>query len=370
MEPRTHQGFAWLAPAIVGLALLIAPAALAAPPMQDCAGMHPDDSGERMKCLYGNLMVQQEETTDMLMMMGQLSEISESQMDRLHKMMDRNTRAMERIPGEDFRQLVRKRTSRCGVAPLDPMDEDGICKGNEECEEVIGDGIGDDIQPCKTKGKPSDREVCVEICEEQGITDPRGFDDDPTDPTNLGADMEEEITDITEEYAEVNEMLAEEIRLRAAAQAFAMDPNASDCDIAINAIAQRSRDDVAVALLILAETVNVLEQICDAAGDFHIGPVPAKVVCSIGAVAAGVTQVLSDLRDNRDGNIDSATMDATVGCVQDLLVEVGSNNDLLDDVLDDLATVKGELMIVREQLDTTIRLLNTPPGRRESFPQR
>ena len=74
------------------------------------------------------------------------------------------------------------------------------------------------------------------------------------------------------------------------------------------------------------------------------------------------------LFENEGGNIDSDTIDATLGCVQDLTASVGGVDEQLMTVMMELETVKGQLVTVQEQLDLTIRLLNTPPGRREGFP--
>jgi hypothetical protein len=293
------------------------------------------------------------------MMTGGFSDTSAAQMERLQRAMDRNARTLDRTPAEGFRQLVRKRVSKCGIAPFDLNDEDGFCTGNEVCLEVTDDDIGDNDGMCETKGALSKREVCVEVCEEEGVTDPRDFDDEPGDLTSRAADIGEELEDLTEGFDEITEMLDQEMQLRAASRALALDDDASACEIAANLIKMRALNRRTIVLIGVAEGVNVAEQSCDELSPDN----PATgAICVAVAVGAGVAQTILDIHEANQGNIDSDTMDATLLCVKDLTEASG-------DIVTLLGAINDQLTTIQEQSDTTIRLLNTPQGRREGFPE-
>jgi len=335
------------------------------PVPENCADTNPGDSGAQMKCMFGNVLAQQSATADMI---GQLPNTTEGQMQRIRNEMGRNTRGMNRTPGMDFRELTKKKQAQCQIREIEGDgigNDDGLCTGNEACMERIGDQIGDDIQPCRTRGNPAQREVCVEICDNEAINaNPDNFDDDPNSDSR-GRDMAEMLTDLTDQNIELNEMLAEEMARTSSARTLAQ--GGEECAVAI--LARRNT-------LLLAgfsgATVGAkaAADLCSHFGNLDISGFNVSPVCAIPEGIATVAVILSNAFLFEDGVIDSDTIDATLGCVQTLNEAAEETQAQLDEVQKQLATVQEQLEVVQQQLGTTLRLIRTPTGRREGFNER
>ena len=197
--------------AIAATAFVLSAGVVTAAPPTPQACSDPD-LGARVRCKFDNVVAQQDTTTDML---TQMPEIPDTQKQALMNQRDRLMTAFGRTTDDDYKQLAKKKDPKCQVAEVmndGKGDDDGICTGNEDCLEVIGDQIGDDIQPCKTTGKPSDREVCVEICDSMAVnSNPDNFDEN-----GRGKDLEDELDDATEQYEALNQVLEEVVMLRSA----------------------------------------------------------------------------------------------------------------------------------------------------------
>ena len=165
-------------------------------------------------------------------------------LERLNRMNERAKKTANRTSNKQFKQLARKNVKICETAELmgdGKGDEDGICEPGEWCEEVLGDNIGNDQQPCKLHGNK--KEVCVEICD---VTTTRPFtapeDDenyaDMEDPIDAEAvqDWEEMYDDVTAQLGDIDELLQEDgkyLAELAAGMAFSRDP-AEACAFSID----------------------------------------------------------------------------------------------------------------------------------------
>jgi hypothetical protein len=361
--------------ALLGAALFLLPtsAPLAGTGNPVPAACDQEDSGERIKCKTQNVLDQQAASVDM---MRQFPGMSDAQMQRLNKHVGRARNSESRTPGRDFKDLTKKRAEKCRIVPLDPNDGDGVCTGNEACKEVIGDGIGDDDGTCKTRGKPSEREVCEEVCDQDAITDPRNFDDDPEESGSLGADVEQGLDDATAEYVEFNGNLEQEnLRLasiRALAGSSTAGAAADACSAALESRANENLVFGAITASTTLETIaNQFNPVCqlDVAG-FNSAP-----VCIIFETLAGIAKIITNGFVFEDGNVSSKHIDQTFECVKSLDAANEAVQGDLEVVKNDLATVKSELSAVQGKLDdlqqalaTTLELLKTPQGQREGFP--
>ena len=332
-----------------------------------------EDSGERIKCKTQNVIDQQEVSTQMML---DFPGMSAAQMERLNKQVGRARNSEGRTPSRDFKELTKKRTNKCHIVPVDPNDDDGICRGNEDCKEVIGDGIGDEDGICKTKGKPSEREVCEEICDQEAITDPRNFDDDPAEAGSLGADVEQGLDDATAEYVEFNENLEQEMLRLASIRALASTHNlAAAGDACALALEGRSNEALVFGAITAATT---LETIADQFGpvcELDVAGFNSAPICIVFETLSGIAELIANGFVFEDGSVDSTHIDNTFECVKSLDAASDAIQGDLEAVKNDLASVKSELSVVQDKLNevqntlmTTIELLKTPQGQREGFP--
>jgi hypothetical protein len=370
LRPRCPARHVPLALFGVALLLLSTSATPAAPVPAAC---DQEDSGERIKCKTQNVLQQQEASVDM---MRKFPGMSDAQMQRLDKQVGRAHNSEGRTAGREFKDLTKKRADKCRIVPVDSNDADGACTGNEACKEAIGDGIGDDDGVCKIHGKPSEREVCEEVCDQDAITDPRSFDDDPEEAGSLGADVEQGLDDATAEYVEFNGNLEQEnlrlSSLRAPAGIPTADAESDACSAALQSRANETLVFAAITASTTLETIaNQFNAVCqlDAAG-FNSAP-----VCIVFETLAGIAKLITNGFVFEDGNVSSTHIDQTFQCVQSLDAANEAVQGDLELVKSDLATVKSELSVVQGKLNelqqslaATLELLRTPQGQREGFP--
>jgi hypothetical protein len=295
-------------------------------------------------------------------------------------------RAQGRASEEDFKQLTKKSALKCQVREIEGDgigDDDGICKGNEDCVEALDDQIGNDDGVCHPRNGKN-RETCVEICDQEAInSDPDNFDDDPNQDSR-GRDLEAELDQATEEYVEINEMLGEETQLRAAAGILAA--NGDPCAAVITA---RSNETLVAALGAANETLrgiaDIFERVCDQSvlgNNAAVACIVLETIASLGSIADWTFQSIEEA-------IDSDTMDQSFACLKNVSSSVGAGAVSADTVhtkLDNLRVSAGEtdaaLDSIQLRLDsleqrvnelqqeiTNVKtLLNTPQGRRDEFP--
>jgi hypothetical protein len=344
-------------PAIPGALLaasLAAAPALAAPPVPQACDQ--TDSGERLKCRFANIVAQQRATADMIVFMPEVPEI---QKQGLMKQVERNDRAQGRTSPQNFKLLTKKPQVSCQVVEIvgDGMgDDDGICTGNENCAEVIGDGIGNDDGICRPRNGPN-REVCVELCDEEAInSDPGNFDDDPV-AGSLGRDLEEQLDDITAQYVEFNGMLEQEVQVRAAAQRLA-----SNGDPCATVFAARVNTNVIAFLVGVAEGARMSADIAERLCDQSVFGTNTAAVCSIVEGIAGVARIVATALQFGDGAVDSDTIDATYACLQSLQVAVGGSNDALAGIQAQMSSFQQQINTVQQRLVGIEQLVNQVGG--------
>jgi hypothetical protein len=348
------------------------------------------DSGERIRCRFGNIISQQRASAEMIAFMPS---VPEKQKQALMKQVERNDRARGRTLAEEFKQLTKKSKTACQVLEIagDNMgDDDGVCTGNEDCVEVMGDQIGDDDGICRPRNGRN-REACVEICDEEAInSDPGNFDDDPTQPS-LGKDVEEQLDDITDQYVELNQMLEQEAQLRSAAGILA-----GSGDPCATVIAARANVNTFAFLVGLAGGLRMGADIAERFCDQTAFGVNTAAVCSVIEGIAGAGQITATIFQFGDSSVDSDTADASFACLKSLSGDLGTlsadvgtlSSDVrgigsavgdgnaalaaiqtrIDDLQLQLNGLRQMVDGVRGQVAEVRQLLSTPQGQREGFP--
>lgn len=348
------------------------------------------DSGERIRCRFGNIISQQRASAEMIAFMPS---VPEKQKQALMKQVERNDRARGRTSAEEFKQLTKKSKTACQVLEIagDNMgDDDGVCTGNEDCVEVMGDQIGNDDGICRPRNGRN-REACVEICDEEAInSDPGNFDDDPTQPS-LGKDVEEQLDDITDQYVELNQMLEQEAQVRSAAGILA-----GSGDSCATVIAARANVNTFAFLVGLAGGLRMGADIAERFCDQTAFGVNTAAVCSVIEGIAGAGQITATIFQFGDSSVDSDTADASFACLKSLSGDLGTlSGDLgtlssdvrgigsavgdgnaalaaiqtrIDDLQLQLNGLRQMVDGVRGQVAEVRQLLSTPQGQREGFP--
>lgn len=386
-----------LLPAI-GLAVVLSslsPALAVAPPPMQC---DQPESGDRIKCKFGNIIEQQRGAAELLDQMGMLPP---TQADALIKHIDRAGRGQSRSDAMSFKQLTRKAKVECQVKEIigdGKGDDDGICTGGEDCEEVLNDQIGNDDGVCRPmNGK--NREVCVEICDDDAInSDPNNFDDDPNANTT-GRDLEESLDDLTEQYEDINLMMAQELSDRTLDQSLQAGGSSSLAGGACSTVLRGRPSSTVTAILVGAAAgarvaADVNERFCDQTAFGFSG----SSVCAVVEGIAGAAGVVATAYQVEGADIDSSTIDAIYACLQETSTATAAAVGAVGNVSGDLAAVSQQVTNVNFSVDTVnqrvvalqqkaatleaqlvetrtmllevIELLNTPQGRRTTFSQR
>lgn len=338
--------------AAVAIAAFSISTSQAAPPA-DCV---QQDSGDRLKCKFQNIIEQQEESATKLSSMGN---IPADRTDKLMRQVGNTMSTNSRTGPSDFKQLTKKGQAQCDIVELlnhaqSNGDGDGICTGNEMCEEDNDDQIGNNDSVCMPKNGKK-REACLQICDAEAIRgNPNNFDDSPG---SRGADFEKVLDDITDDYVELNNNLGQSVAIMAS---FAAQASSDSCGAVLNARpTDKQLDNSFMAAYIAENLAEQADNICnlDAAG-FNVA-VACIVTDGIFIVAKGIADTITSANET----VDSQTIDATLACVKDLQAAAGDQAAQLD-------AIDAKLNTTLEMLNETIELLITPQGQRDGFPNK
>ncbi len=362
----------------------------------ECDGI--SDSGERLKCRHGRVLEEQDRLINNLELnLGQV--IPAEDIARLKNANNRAKKAKDRMTPKQFKSLAKKNAETCDLAEWEG-DGDGICEPGEKCEEVMGDGIGNDDHICKLKGK--NKEVCVEIC--------AGSDDtleDDTDPAYL-ADVEENYDDVTKSLDAANDVLESKGQLMASMAASlltAYEP-ADACKASADWLALGDIAVVTVAKVFSAGArglADILERGCDqsAAGfncatccivaegaamvnavivevtdgvfntiEWYVDTAKQSCMSSISADLQEIKATLGTVASTTSGTSNQLSSAATdiqtiKTTVNNLTTGVSSLSATVDGIQLQIGDMRGEMDL---RFDEVYTLLNTPPGQRPDFP--
>jgi hypothetical protein len=333
--------------------------ASAAPPVPKvCDPSTFPDKGDRLKCHFDNVAAQQTTTAEMI---SDMPEIPANQKKAMMNTAMRGKKAQDRAKGNDYKQLAKKAAVQCQIAEYIPGkgDDDGVCTAGEDCSEELGDGIGDEDGICKPQNGKN-REVCVQICDTEGINDnPDNFDNAAGD--TISDDLEAQLVDSTEQYSELNNELETMMATSSAVQAAAASGN---CNAVFETRASFTTGLIASQVAVtLRGVAGQFSTVCD----LDVAGFNAAPACLVTETLAAMAEVVDDSLEYLTSAIDSDTMDATYACLQEVNTTVGESNDALDEIKLELENVNTRLDTMQQQLDQANLNLLTPQGQRDGF---
>lgn len=319
------------------------------------------DRGQRLKCRLDLLVEKGTRTADVLGAPPYADLLTQGQRDGIASAKRRLEVQRARIGPDLLKAMGRKRDAACRVVECDPalhpacapVDGDGICGKGEDCLEVIGDGAGDDVQPCSPM-HGRNREPCVVTCEDEPVCrEDSNIDED------VAAELEGVYDQMIEGLEEVNEVLpaaAPALRL-ALADAGGEDP------CALHAEGLERTHHALVAMARIGATTfrtgaDVAERLCDQV----VFGFNCAACCVALETSAGLLAATSELVATMEGTINSATIDAAFSCV-------GALSGIVDAQAARLTELEGALGRIEALQAEVVRLLQTPPGRRPNYPE-
>ena len=344
---------------LLTLLAFVSGAAMAAPCSPDDRCLNCADQSERLKCKFDRMTVESKKVLDN---METLPNLTAAQRHGVGKAKERMDREKNRRGKDDFKMLAKKRSARCQLVEYQG-DGDGVCDptnpANELCMEVIGDGIGDDTQPCDPmKGKK--REVCAQICDEEAILLDEGAVDD-----DAAAELEDLYDTMSGHLDEVNATIPETAAMMNAV-AMSREPSV----MATSACAfqppyerhtYEAYKKARWAAVGAQSVADVAERFCDQAYWAFLGSFSGSAACAAGEGVVLAMNIWWDVVDLAESSLDAQMLDAAIACAKEAAADADQTALMIDEV-------QGELAKVRATNAEIMRLLAMPPGQRGGYP--
>lgn len=357
-----------------------------APPQdRDCDGeFQANEYNDRIDCKAENANAAMFEWIDsvidfekMRRELGRASVFTDAQMDHLMSARERAQSAKNRShAAKAFLGPARKQKARnedCYVMEIigdNKGDDIQPCEKDEDCSEVLGDGIGDDNGICKIKGNPNQREVCIEICQQPLLDDEDAYDPDAAADTEQGLEeLEIALNDATSEVKSAMARMQSQHAERPAS-------GADECTMFEFGLFPGSG---------VLQTTQIVKNVADAA--FNSCSVVCnqdvfgwncEAACVVFAVISGIANSVNDGFAVRDGSNGSEQLDRVAKCTQQLNTDLGALTASSGDTeaavaeinlkVDDLAKqIESLMLFVQEQFAVVEGHLCVPQGQRECF---
>ena len=315
---------------------------------------------------------------------GRSSFFTAEEKDDLFSAYDRAHNAKNRMHNaegyKDSVQKIKSRDERCYIKEFSGNDN-GVCEKGEECSEIITDGIGDDIQPCKLKGPKMHREVCEQICT-QSLAD-----DDENSDSETATDTENELKEL--EVALNNAELGIEVAMMAELQIYeqrlldhaTLSDSCGDFDDVLSWVSFGVMEGLALAKNIADGAFNSCSSL---SGQTILGH-NIKASCIVPAVVKAIADTLHDgfeLGFKLGDELDASTqMDRLSECTEGLTDEFTEPDGaivLLQEDVDGLTaefeaggaidTLQKDVDKMKEALILLEELARTPHGQRDRVP--
>ena len=355
--------------------------AAAPPAARDCeADVPANQYNDRLDCKTENVNVQLFDYVDAVLdfdrvgrSLGREPVFTDAERDRAQSAKNRTHGA------QMFRGVVKKQKpddEDCYVLEIigdhggHSGDDVQPCEAGEDCQEEIGDGIGDDDGVCKLHG--ANKEVCVTACQQPVASDEENFDPAVATETEDGLDtLDVALRDATNDVSKATVRMREAYARRGAA------PAVNDCDVyEYDLFPSAAALQAAQAVKnVTGATFNSCSVVCnqDAFGW------NCEAACLVFAIIDGIANVVNDAFDVIDGNNGSAQLDRVARCTTQLNADVASISTQVGGTQESLEEVQAELEVVNTKLDAITEMLNlrfnsvdqqlcTPQGQRECFP--
>jgi hypothetical protein len=372
----------------VAVAVLLAVAlgstvAAAQPTPRDCDAIESEHYNDRIDCRIENANVELFEYVDTVIEfdtarreMGRTPIFTGSHIEQMLSGRDRAQSAKTRShEAQGFRATVKKQKSEdedCYTKELigdNKGDDVQPCEMGEDCEEVVGDDIGNEDGVCKLKG--ANREVCVQVCQQPLLSDMDTYDPEQAADTEKGLiELEDALVDATQQTKLATE------RMRAAYETRS-GSGVNECDVYLFDLAPTAtaKQVAQVAKNASGAAFNGCSVVCnqDAFGW------NCEAACLALAIVDGVLNAVNDGLSVADGNNGSAQLDRVAKCTTQLDGEISSisgkvdgTQAALDEVNEMLEAVdaKIELLmtLMEERFNVVDNYLCLPQGQRQCFP--
>ncbi|TKB47165.1 hypothetical protein [Thalassotalea mangrovi] len=350
------------------------------------AGNHCEDSegvDKRLCEKMEQILVNAETTNELL---GEVPGITDQQKAANKKVIERAKKAHGRTKPEEFKNLARKKNKSCFIAEAKVFDEllqeevyqgdgDGVCQPSERsqdlCQEVVGDGVGNDDGFCIAQGRPNEREVCLEVC----------YTEEDEESEQLGEDLAEGLDDIItlqesanaslEEFSisQKQNLIAAQIESEeiSAFSAAACDPGGK--------VFERKIDNGYLWASLVAKIA--MENIADSAWvvcNQDVAGFNSSSACLVSVLIKLVFVGQYEMLANADGNRTGERIDFTQECVTELSSNIGElksgqeeTDALLKDVQDGVLKLEQQVIRLEELTQQVQSLLLTPQGQRPGY---
>ncbi len=310
------------------LVVCVAPAVAAdkAPPqVRDCEGeFAPNEYNDRIDCKAENANAALFDYVDSVIELdkmrrdfGRTPLFTDAQMDHLMAARERAQSAKNRShEAKAFRGQVRKQKAEDEDCYVKEIIGDGIgndmqpCEKNEDCAEVLGDDIGDDDGICKIKGNPNLREVCVKVCQQPLLDEDENYDGEAAFDTEQGLDeLEIVLNDATNEVKVAMDRMLQHYSTRPnfgtnECDSFEFDLFPGPAALQVSQVAHNIGDAVFNSCSVACNQ-DAFGWNCEAA-------------CVVFAIISGVLNTVDDAFNVIDGTNGSAQLDRVAKCTGQL----------------------------------------------------
>ncbi|MEE8411139.1 MAG: hypothetical protein V3S47_01450 [Acidobacteriota bacterium] len=356
------------------------------PQTRDCdADFAPSEYNDRIDCKAENANAALFEYVDtviefdkMRREFGRAPLFTDAQMDHLVAARDRAQSAKNRSHvAKAFRGQARKQKAEDEDCYVKEIIGDGIgndiqpCEKNEDCAEVIGDDIGDEDGVCKIRGNPNLREVCVKVCQQPLLDDDDTYDSEASFDTEQGLEeLEVVLGDATDE---VKVAMA---RMQAYYSTRSNGP-VDECEMF-----EFDLFPPTFALQASQVAKNVADAVfnsCSVACNQDVFGWNCEAACVVFAIISGVLNGVDDAFSVIDGANGSEQLDRVAKCNRQLnqkLIALATAGEETQGAIDDANAKMDALILQMEALTKLVEArfldvedqLCTPQGQRECFP--
>jgi len=364
---------------------------------EDCTQIGPKEYNDRINCKTKKLTGKLDEVVTLITEDGG-DLFPEKTKEHLRGARDRAERARLRThKGKGFTRLARKQkvSQGCYIKEIntDGIGNDNDICGDEKvelkggCEELTGDGVGDDLPPCINTGPPKDREVCLEVCEQVNNLDE---EDDENFDAEAAADVEQSLDESTALLEELDTELEAKIGVvRALAGFNRLSPAELHTQNACaSLVLGRLPSEIQGFALGFSNTMEAGHNVCDSVMNLDILGNNASAACSVTAIIAGVAKVVLEAMELIDDNVSGMELEAGLKCLEQtdgkiaaISTKVNGTASQVDGIVKDVADLKTTVGALQTQLSNVAALmelrfravetlLNTPQGRRPEFPMK
>ena len=367
---------------------VVRPPALAAPEARDCDAEVPANQyNDRIDCRAQNVNAAAFAYVDSVLEHDRIRHalggdpiFNDTQTDHLLAARERARTAKDRThEAKGFQGAVKKQKAQDADCYVKEIIGDGgghggddvqPCTQGEDCEEVIGDGIGDDDGVCRLRG--NNREVCVTVCQQPLPSDEEEYDPGFTAETEKGLDeLEVALNDATEEVRKSTQRMLAMFAARPPGQP-------------LTACEQYQFDlfpgyGFMQGAQVVKNISNAATDGCGVVCDQDAFGWNCKGACLIFVIVDGIINSVHDGFALKDDDNGSNQLDAVARCTTELSSDiasisgaVGGTQESLDEVNVRLDAIEASLAALhgsmQQRFDGVDQQLCTPQGQRTCFP--